>query len=252
MPTELQRKLGNDDVALGLNWSFPAAGIIECMGRGWDWVWIDGQHGQMDYRSMLQCVRAADGCGVAPVPRVAGHDYCIIGPVMDMRTAGIIVPMVNTPDEARLVVEAARFPPLGRRSYGGRRVVDLAGRQYAETANADTLLVIQIETQQAVRNAEAIAGIEGVDALFFGPDDMKLGMGMPIDTPYTESDELAAAMEYAAKAARNAGKIAGTVAGGAESLAMATSLGFRLIAGGGDVGFLRMSAAEKLRELKTT
>ena len=229
MTNTLQQKLKNDVVVLGLNMCFPAAGIIECMGKGWDWLWIDGQHGQMDYRDMLQCVRVADACGLAPIPRVAGHEYGTIGLVMDMKVAGIMVPMVETRQQARDIVSAACFPPLGNRSFGGRRVVDIEGRDYAETANDDSLIVAQIETEKAVEEAEAIAATDGIDVLFFGPDDMKLRSGIPINAGITESDKLARAMEITAVAAKNSGKIAGTVAGNKKSLDLAVSLGYRLI-----------------------
>ena len=153
----MQNRLRVGEVALGLSLNYPAPGIIECMGAGWDWLWIDGQHGQMDYQSMLQCVRTADACGLAPIPRVSRHEPGTIGPVMDMKPAGILVPMVDTVAQARNIVEAVYFPPLGKRSFGGRRVTDVGGRNYYQTANEDTLLVVQIETPEGAANAEAIA-----------------------------------------------------------------------------------------------
>ena len=250
MVNPIQVKLKNNEVVLGLMLHYPAAGIIECMSAGWDWLWIDGQHGQIDYSNMLQCVRAADLRGIPAIPRVSGHEYGAIGLIMDMRTAGIMVPMVDSPQQAERLVEAVRFPPLGERSYGGRRVIDAEGRGYYEKANDETLLVLQIETLKAVENAEAIAATAGVDALFFGADDMKVRMGIPINTPISESEELAAAMKTTIKSAQNAGKVAGCVAPDASSIARAKSLGYQLIAGGGDVAFLRTASAEKLKELR--
>ena len=250
--TTLRGKLQNDQVALGLAITLPAPGIIEAIGAGWDWVWIDGQHGQMSYDAMLYQVRVADARGLAPVPRVPGHAYDTIGPVMDMRPAGIMVPMVDTPEQARHVVDAARFPPIGKRSIGGRRMVDLEGRDYYQSANQDTLLLAQIETPEAVENASAIAAIEGVDVLFFGADDVKVRLGIPINTPVPDSAELTRAMERTARAARDAGKFAGCVATNSATLALAVSLGYRLLAGGVDVLFLREGSDAKLQELHRT
>ena len=250
METSLQKKLRAGDVALGLVVTYPAPGIIECMGAGWDWLWIDGQHGQMDYQGMLQCVRTAEACGLAPIPRVSGHETGIIGPVLDMKPAGILIPLVDTPEQARRIVDAVYFPPLGNRSFGGRRVVDVGGRRYYETANEETLLVVQIETQEAARNAEAIAAVDGVDALFVGPDDMKVRLGIPINTSITESDELAGVMKDIVKAAMNAGKFVGCPVGDVESFTMVLGLGYRLMACGGDVSFLRTMSAARLKELR--
>lgn len=252
MPNALREKLSRGEVALGLWMGYPAPGIIECIGADWDWVWIDGQHGQIDYQTMLGCVRAADVHGLAPIPRVAGHDYGAIGPVMDMRTAGVMVPMVDTREQAVDVVRAARFPPTGARSYGGRRVVDLGGRDYVYNANEDTLLVVQIETPEAMENVEAIAGVEGVDVLLFAPIDMKLRMGIPLETRFAESEKLARALERTAKAAENAGKFSGTLLMDGESLRIAVSLGYRLIAGAGDNELLRKASAARREELKNS
>lgn len=250
MPHSLKEKAARGEAALGFCLSLPAAAIIEHACRGWDWVWIDGQHGQHDYRSMLECVRTADACNVAPIVRVPGHDPGVIGRVLDMRPAGVMVPMVDTAEDARRVVDAVRFPPLGSRSYGGRRVTDLGGRGYFRTADAQTLLVVQIETLDAVRNAPDIAAAEGVDVLFFGPDDMKVRLGIPIDTPINESDKLAKAMQQMMAAAKSAGKIGGCIAATPEALTMVVSMGYRLIVGAGDVSFLRSAAPERLAQLR--
>ena len=250
MLVSLKDRLTNGDVALGFALALPAAAIIEHAGRIWDWIWIDSQHGQHDYRSMLECVRVADACGVAPIARVPGHDPGVIGRVLDMRPTGIMVPMVDSLDDAHRIVEAVRFPPLGKRSYGGRRAIDLEGRDYFQTADERMLLVTQIETREAVQNAEAIAAAEGVDVLFFGPDDMKVRLGIPINTPIDESDVLARAMEDTMAAAKNAGKIGGCIAATPESLSMAVSLGYRMIVGGGDVPFLRTASSARLAELR--
>jgi len=246
----LKERLTNGEVALGFALVLPAAAIIEHAGKDWDWIWIDSQHGQHDYRSMLECVRVADACGVAPIVRVPGHDPGAIGRVLDMRPTGIMVPMVDSPDDAHRIVEAVRFPPLGKRSYGGRRAIDMEGREYFQTADDNMLLLTQIETREAVENAEAIAATEGVDVLFFGPDDMKVRLGIPINTPATESDVLARAMADTAAAAKNAGKCTGCIAATPDSLVMATSLGYRLIVGGGDVPFLRATSPARLAELR--
>jgi len=197
----------------------------------------------------LYLIRVADACGLPPIPRVPGHAYDIIGPVMDMRPAGIMVPMVDTPEQARQVVQATRFPPLGNRSFGGRRLIDLEGRDFFRTVNQDTLLLAQIETPKAVENASAIAAIDGVDVLFFGADDLKVRLGIPINTPVTDSGELTRALERVARDARAAGKFAGCVATNGKTLALAVSLGYRLIAGGHDVYFLREATNAKLQEL---
>lgn len=250
MTKSMKQRLTDGETLLGLAVMYPAAGIIEGMCSGWDWTWIDGQHGQHDYRTILDSVRAAELCGLPAVVRVPGHDYGTIGPVMDMAPGGIMVPMVDTAVQARAVIDAVRFPPVGKRSYGGRRVVDRGGREYYSSEGDNCCLIAQVETLEAVDNAAEIAALEGIDVMFFGPDDMKVRMGLPINTTIDDSPELQQAMAQTARAAKNAGKVAGCVAATPKSIRVAVDLGYQLIVGGGDIVFLRVSAAERLASLK--
>jgi len=250
MSSCLKDQLESGRTALGLGLMYPNPNCIEAMASGWDWIWIDGQHGQMDYATILHAVQMTRAAGVAAITRVPGHSFDIIGPVLDTGTDGLMVPMVNTADQARAIVESVYFPPLGSRSYGGRRVIDIGGRDYYQDANARLTLVAQIETLEAVENAADIAAVDGVDCLFFGPDDMKMRMDLPINTPIDESPELQTAMKQVAEAARESGKVAGCVAGTSAAMTTAVSLGYRLVVGGADIGFLRVAAAAKAAELR--
>lgn len=233
---------------LGFNNMYPAAGIIEGMGNGWDYCWIDGQHGEMSYDSLMHAVRTAQFLGLETVIRVPSHESGILCSVADLAPSAVMVPMVNNAKEAKDAVNGLRFPPLGKRSYGGRRVIDLYGREYYQEQPLG--LVAQVETLDAVANADEIAATEGVDVLFFGPDDMKVRMGLPINTKLDESDELQEAMRKVAAACKKHGKYAGCVGATPESLRTATSLGYQVIVGGGDIAILRVATAEKLAVLR--
>ena len=147
------------------------------------------------------------------------------------------------------LVDAAKFPPLGNRSYGGRRPIDFHGRTYSNAANEDTLLVIQIETPQAIDNAEAIAAIPGVDALFLGPDDILLRRGSAMDMPRTR-EMLEPDMAAVVRACCQHGKFAVTVGVGAAMLTLCTEMGFHLIVCGGDVPFLANSSKQASTEAR--
>lgn len=222
---------------LGLSVMYPAPGIIERIGPDWDWIWIDGQHGELGYGDLLAMVRACDLIQRPAFVRVPSHEFGAIGRALDMGASAVIVPLVDTPAQAKAVVHAAKFPPLGGRSYGGRRPIDRKGRTYSDTANTDTLLVVQIESPEAVENAEAIAAVPGVDALFLGPDDVMLRRGYSMTTPRSP-ETLGKDMDAVSRAARNQGKLAVAVGVGAEMLQLCLSYGFQLIVGGSDVLFL--------------
>lgn len=102
---------------LGCSISYTSPGVIEQIGAQWDWMWLDAQHGQMGYTELLSLVRACEAVNAASIVRVASHDRGLISRTLDMGTTGLIVPQVNTVDMARDVVRAAKFPPIGDRSW---------------------------------------------------------------------------------------------------------------------------------------
>lgn len=238
----------NGRVMLGLCHTYPAAGIVEGMCRGWDFVWIDCQHGQLDLRAAGDSLRAADAIGVPALLRVPGHEPSELARFADLAPAALMVPMVNTPDEAERIVKAVRFAPRGERSYGGRRVIDLHGRGYYQ--QADPALVVQIETEAAAHAAAAIARIDGVDGLFFGPDDMKVSLGLPIDASPVDEPRLAEAMRSTAQAACDANKLAAVVAATEPAAKLAIEMGYHALVAGGDNTFLRARAAERLEAMR--
>ena len=97
---------------LGLNIMYPSPGVVERIGANWDWIWLDGQHGEIGYAEMLALVRACDLINRPALVRVPGHEAGPIGRALDLGAAGVIVPCVDTPEQAQSLVEAAKFPPL--------------------------------------------------------------------------------------------------------------------------------------------
>ena len=235
--TEFARRLRAGFPQFGMQVSYPAPGIVERVGRDWDWTWIDGQHGQLGYQDVLALVRTCDLMGCAPVVRVASHEYAVIGTALDTNPAGLIVPMVETADEARRIVTAAKYPPVGNRSYGGRRVGDLRGRHYPGTVNADVAIMLQIESEPGLDNAAEIAAVPGVDGLFYGPDDAFLRRGVPLDRPKT-AEALGPDLRRVATACADHGKIAATLAFSPELIAFCLELGYRLLAVASDLAML--------------
>lgn len=248
MPSFRERLRGTPQ--LGLCVCYPAPGIIERIGSDWDWLWLDGQHGEMGYREMLDLVRACELIDRPAFVRVPGHEAGPIGLSLDMGATGVIVPCVDTAAQAEAAVRAAKFPPLGNRSYGGRRPIDRGGRAYSHTANDDTLLVVQIESPQAVENADQIAAVPGVDALFLGPDDLFMRRGHPMDTPRSPQ-ALRADLQAVANACRKHGKFGVGIGVGPEMLGMCLELGFQMLVSGADMSFLTSSSTQALQQART-
>ena len=248
-PNILFDQLRDGKVSLGLALMYKDAGLVEGMYReGWDWIWIDGQHGQLSYDGCLAAVRASEAVGLETIVRAPGHEYGIIGPMLDLAPSGIMIPMVNNAEEARNIVNATRFPPLGNRSYGGRRVYDMDGTDYYK--EREMIVIAQIETVEAVKNAEEIINTDGIDLLLFSADDMRIQMGLPVTSAIDENPELWEAMVKVAKVAKDAGKFSGCAAFNASWLQKVVALGYQLIIGGSDIYFIVTSTPKQLKILQ--
>ena len=154
-----------------------------CAGAGFDWLLLDSEHAPNDLRSMLAQLQAVAGYpDTHPVVRIpCGHGHMgttLIKQYLDLGAQTILVPMVDTPEQARAVVEATRYPPLGIRGMGGARA-SRWGRiaQYPTQANDEICVLVQIESREALKNIEAIAAVDGVDGLFIGPADLSASLG---------------------------------------------------------------------------
>jgi 2-keto-3-deoxy-L-rhamnonate aldolase RhmA len=180
-----------------------------------------------------------------PVVRVASNDPVLIKRVLDLGPSGIMVPMIRDAVEAKRVVEAMRYPPHGIRGvtpYTRPANFGQDFKRYYAAANEALLCVVQIETEEAVENADEIAAVEGVDALFIGPLDLSIGLGIirQFDHPKYRS-----AVTRIVTACRNAGKTPGIILLDVESPEDAVADGFTLIARASDGSVL----ATALREL---
>ena len=149
-----------------------------CAGAGFDWLLLDSEHAPNDLRSILAQLQAVAAYpDTHPVVRVpCGHGHVgttLIKQYLDLGAQTILVPMVDTPEQAKAVVEATRYPPLGIRGMGGARA-SRWGRiaQYPKQANDEICVLVQIESQQALNHIEDIAAVDGVDGLFIGPADL--------------------------------------------------------------------------------
>ncbi len=245
---KMKQRLKNNERLIGMCINYPAAGIIETVGSMWDFLWLDGQHGQISQDQMLSLVRTADLVGVDSLVRVPGREFGIVGPYADMAPSALMIPMINTAEDAAAVVDAMRFPPLGSRSFGGRRAIDTLSRQYYK--EKEPVLIAQIETPEALENIQAIANTDGIDVLMLGPDDFKITLGLPVDSPLLETPEISHALKKVAEVAVNAGKHAACIAPTPELLKYTLELGYSLFIGGGDVAFLREGATQRTEMMR--
>lgn len=155
--------------------------MVEMIGHiGYDFVFIDDEHGAFSYSELEHMVRAADTVNITPIVR-ASYDASSIQKVLDRGAKGIHVPMVNTKEDAEEVVQRAKFPPDGKRGAAyyirAAQYGKLGGADYLESANQETLVIVHIETPEAVANFEEIMSVPGVDMAFVGATDLAVSMG---------------------------------------------------------------------------
>lgn len=160
--------------------SIPSPLVAEAVGcLDFDWVCIDMQHGITDHAEAREMIRALRTAGAVPFVRVPWNDFGTIGRMLDAGALGIIVPMVNTADEAAAVVAACRYPPLGARSYGPTMASVLYGEEYFARANDEVACIPMVETRQALEALDDILAVPGIDAVYVGPADLSLSLGLP-------------------------------------------------------------------------
>jgi len=152
----------------------------ELMARsGFDYICVDTQHGMIDYSDSWEMLQAVNLGTATPLVRVPWNEPGVIGKSLDAGARGVIVPMVNTREQAEAAVRACRYAPVGGRSVGPTRVLRQEGPGYVSEANADTAVIPMIETVEALHNLDDILSVPGLDAIYVGPSDLSLSLGLP-------------------------------------------------------------------------
>ena len=177
-------KLKAGEVIFGCFVRYPDASLVEVMGyQPWDFLVFDGEHGVLEPRDCENLVRAAELRGITPIVRVPTNLPPQILRLMDTGPLGLHVPWVNSAEEAEAAVRSVKYYPRGQRGLAGVRAADYgqAGSlaDYTRQANAETLVVVHIETAEAVACAAEIAAVDGIDVVFIGPTDLSQSLGVP-------------------------------------------------------------------------
>ncbi|MEX0679173.1 MAG: aldolase/citrate lyase family protein, partial [Pirellulales bacterium] len=165
-------------VIVGIWQQFPLPMVSRLLGRmGWDWVILDMQHGAPSTETAYECLHTLHATGTKPFLRTSVGVPSEVERALDLGALGVVVPMVNSAAQAQAAAQAAKYPPLGCRSFGGDAAWHY-GDDYYERANDETLLLVQIEHIDAVNQVELIMATPGVDGCFIGPTDLALSMGL--------------------------------------------------------------------------
>lgn len=241
----LREKWSGGDAVLGAWCSTTNALAAEAMAvAGYDYVCVDLQHGAVSYSDALPMLVAIAGRGAAPLCRVPVNDAAAIGKVLDAGALGVIVPLVNTAADAARAVAACRYPPRGVRSFGPVRAASVMGTR--DVADLERVVcAVMVETRAGLDNLAAIAATPGIDAIYVGPSDLALGLGLPpgLERPEPEHDAAIAAIRDAC--AQN-GIVMGIHTSSGALAARRLGQGARMVTVVSDLDLVRAGAATEL------
>jgi 4-hydroxy-2-oxoheptanedioate aldolase len=212
-----------------------------------DFLIVDTQHGAWDDDSTMHAFRSIGLGAAVPIARVRSNDFSAIGRLLDMGAMGIIVPIVNSVEEAEAAAYAVRYPPRGGRS-GGQFGTGFLGPDYMDWIDDEVFLAVQIESVQAAERAEEIMAVEGVDGCYIGPNDLSLSMGIDLSTPEGRQAHVAA-IRGVVEACRKTGKIPGIGLGDMAAAKRWIDEGCLFVSASSDEGFMLGGAQEALRQL---
>jgi 4-hydroxy-2-oxoheptanedioate aldolase len=241
----LREVLKGSEAAIGGWCVVPGSFTAELMARaGFDWICVDVQHGVIGYHDMLHMLQAVAVTGVPAMVRVPWNDPAWIMKALDAGAAGVIVPTINTPEEAEAAAGACRYPPDGYRSWGPTRVALGIPDYSPELANRSVMCAVMVETVSAIDRLEEIVEVKGVDAVFIGPSDFAVSMGLP---PRSDEPEHRRRLEGVPAICQSHDVVAGIACGSGELLERWRHAGYTMLAAPSDMVLMRRAAAEFLQ-----
>ena len=207
-----------------------------------DYTVIDMQHGVASYPDLIAILQGIGVGGATPLLRVPVSDFGLAQRALDAGVEGLLIPLVDNAEDAVKAVNACRYPPLGKRSYGPIRARMHIGSD-PEAVNDEILCLVQIETPGAMENLEAIVGTEGLDGVYVGPADLAIAHGLPIGTEDPRMEEMLASI---VKTCQEGHVIAGIHAFSGKAARRATERGFSMVSVGSDATWLRAGYSREL------
>ncbi|MSS71719.1 MAG: 2-dehydro-3-deoxyglucarate aldolase [Candidatus Latescibacteria bacterium] len=240
----VKQKLSEGKAAVGTWLNLASVVVADNLGHvGFDFMVVDMEHSPITQETAFHCLASIAASASTPMARVPWNHPMPIKQALEAGAMGVVVPMVNTPEEAEMAVSAMRFPPGGSRSMGALAIP--YGPDYGPRFNEEVCAVVMVEHIEAVKRVEDILKVKGIDVCFIGTGDLALSMGMKIGHPDHE-----AAVQRILKAGQGAGVPVGLPCATAEDVNRRVGEGFRFIDFTCDLAFLMSAAREGLAKVK--
>ncbi len=250
--TSLKSKLKNEELTIGSWITLGDNSVAEIMAKsGFDWLAVDMEHSAITLDKCQDLVRVIGLSSVVPLVRVGENDPNLIKRVMDTGAHGVIVPMINTKDDALKAVSAVKYPPQGKRGVGLTRAqgYGLEFEKYRDWVNEESVVIVQIEHIDAVNNLEDILSVNGVDGFIIGPYDLSGSLGIPGKFEHKQVQE---AFKKVLQVSRKLKKPAGfhVISTSEDALLEKIREGYRFLGFSLDEIFLRQSCTEKINKVR--
>lgn len=218
---------------------------------GYDFVFIDMEHGSYSMETVADLIRGAKSVGMATIVRVPHLESYFISRVLDAGAEGIMVPMTSTKEQAERIVRYSKYAPLGGRGFGGQMghtdYKPVKAAEFMKEANENTLVVAQIETREAIENIDAILSVEGIDVGLIGPNDLSISLGVP---DQLNSEMMNHAIEKVVDTAKKRKKASGIHVGNIDLIRKWRAKGMTVLTYSTDIGFMYNASKSSLEELK--
>jgi 2-keto-3-deoxy-L-rhamnonate aldolase RhmA len=250
LANRVKEMLARGEPTVGHWLSFASPAVAELLASfGMDWLMLDTEHGPASYETLEDIIRAVRPTPAVPLVRVHDGQHSTIKKALDRGAMGVLVPLVESVEQARAIVAACKFPPEGTRGIAGTRAArfGLDLKAYVESWNRDVIVAVQIETRPGVEQVEAIAAVPGLDVLFIGPNDLSAGLGAFQQFDRPEYRDAVTRIKRAADAHRLA---TGYMALDAASTVQKVEEGFRFVAVGTDARLLAAAAQQTYGEIR--
>jgi 2-keto-3-deoxy-L-rhamnonate aldolase RhmA len=246
----LKKALKEGRILVGATISVPnVATALAAANAGFDFLWIEMEHGPISLQSLHEIVLATRGAPAVPLTRVPVNQPWLAKQVLDMGSLGVIFPFTSTPELARQAVAACKYPPAGVRGFGPGLAAaryGLSGSDYARFADENVLVVVIIEQKEAVANIEAIAAVPGIDVLFIGANDLSYSLGVRGNTRDPSVEQACAKVLAAGK---KRGIAVGYPAGSPDEINRRIAQGYRFFQAGSETSLLRIGARDVLGKI---
>ena len=252
---QTKRRLAAGKIALGMGVRQARTVDIASIAKtcGFDWLFIDMEHSSIDADLASQISLAALATGVTPIVRVPGHEHHHASRLLDNGAMGVVVPHVDTAAEAQRVASHCKYPPIGHRSVAGAQpqlgFKSLAVGEAMRLVNQETLVVVMLETPAAIKNADAIAAVKGIDVLLIGTNDLCAEMGMPGQFSHKKVEDAYTTVIAAARKHRKFPGMGGVY--DPPLMQKYIEMGMRFILAGSDFSFLVAAARQRASVLRS-